>query len=116
MNETLTQAVPLEPEPPRKSKSLPIKPKRRQFRVGRNDVDIIAKLALPDLEVGCYQRVVIKADAKNNAEIYVGRVGVTQETGFKLTAGDEIELTVDNLNSIYVKASRKTQAYCWLAN
>lgn len=116
MNKTLTQAVPLEPEPSRELKRLPIKLQRRQFRAGYSTVGTEIKLGLPDLDVGWYQHVIIKADAKNKGQIYVGRIGVTQENSFKLFAGDEIELIVDNLNSIYVFASRATQAYCWLVN
>lgn len=90
-------------------------PPRRCFKTGRDTVGVDAKLALPDLE-GQYQTVKIKADSENKGLIYVGRVGVTQENGFELGPGEEIELTVHNLNSIYVEASRADQVYCWLVN
>lgn len=86
------------------------------FKAGRNTVDTEAQFVLPNLKVGLYQRVVVKADATNEGQIYVGRVGVTWKTGFELRAGDEIELEIDNLNLIYVIASQVKQAYCWLVN
>lgn len=88
---------------------------RRCFKTGRDIVSVDAKLALPDLE-GQYQSVTIRATVGNNGYIYVGRVGVTWETGFQLAPGTEIALKVDNLNSIYVVANRADQVYCWLVN
>jgi len=107
--------MPLDPERVQELERMIIK-SQRQFRGGQSTVGTEAKLALPDLDVGRYQHVTIKADAKNKGQICIGRIGVTQKNGFKLFAGDEIELIVDNLNSIYIVASRSKQTYSWLVN
>jgi len=115
MTKTLTLvSSPGLPKSVRRPREAPKRP--RCFRAGRDTVDTEAELALPNLEIGLYQWVMIKADSKNKGQIYVGRVGVKWDTGFELAAGDEIEFEVDNLNSIYVIASRDAQAYCWFVN
>jgi len=116
MTEKLAQVASLVCDPeirPNKPKKQPI---RQCFKAGRNTVGTEAQLALPSLDVRRYQCVTIKANAENGGQIYIGRVGVTWKTGFELAAGDEIELKVDNLNSIYVVALRSEQGYCWLVN
>lgn len=117
MSRTLTQvSSPNAPQSVNRLEQRWFKPRRRQFRTGRDTIGVKARPALPDLGIGISQCVTIKADADNLGNVYVGRVGVTGKTGFKLRAGEEIELTVDNLNSIYVVASQAKQVYCWIIN
>jgi hypothetical protein len=89
---------------------------KRWFQASSDWVGTEAKLALPDLNDGSSRWVTIKASATNRGYIWVGRVGVTPDTGFELTAGDEIEFEVTNLSSIYVVGNRSEQSYCWLIN
>ena len=78
----------------------------RKFYTGGGCVDGVAKQIV---ETGygpakLYYGVTIKADPDNDAEIYVGVAGVTSSTGFCLDKGDEIELPIDDIHSVYIIA------------
>lgn len=43
----------------------------------------------------------IKADAANAESVFVGPTGVTANTGFKLSANEEVFIDIDSLNKIF---------------
>lgn len=54
--------------------------------------------------------VIIKADDDNSGNVYVGfDENVTTSTGFRLKAGQGVELVINNLNKIYLIADSDDQ-------
>lgn len=52
------------------------------------------------------RQVTVKADDDIGTEsVYVGLVGVTTSTGFRLKAGQAIAVTADDVNQVYVIGS-----------
>ena len=54
-------------------------------------------LGSSDLESG----VRIKADAANAEAVFVGPTGVTTNTGFKLSANEEVFIDIDSLSKVF---------------
>ena len=68
----------------------------------------VAAAALPNQELpsgGC----VLKADAANAGTIYIGATGVTSSTGYPLTAGQAVPLSIKNLVTVFAIASQASQ-------
>jgi hypothetical protein len=59
--------------------------------------------------------VTLKALIGNTIFVYVGGAGVTTGTGFELTMGQAITLSVSNTNQIYLIASTTGASVCWIA-
>jgi hypothetical protein len=57
----------------------------------------------------------IKALAANTGKVYVGRPGVTTGRGYELSAGEELELKVDDLRNVWLIASAASQVVCWIS-
>ena len=53
--------------------------------------------------------LVIKADTGNAGIVYVGFNGVSTSTGFPLSPGEQIPVSVESTDSIYVIASQADQ-------
>ena len=47
----------------------------------------------------------IKADAANAEAVFVGGSNVAQETGFKLSANEEVFVDIDSLKKVFVKST-----------
>ncbi|MBC8442963.1 MAG: hypothetical protein H8D80_02100, partial [Proteobacteria bacterium] len=58
----------------------------------------------------------IKAHQQNTASVFVGAGGVGVETGYPLSAGEEIFLEVNNIITPFVIASSAGQTACWTAS
>lgn len=65
---------------------------------------------LPDNAIG--YSVTLKSMNNNSSVIYVGVSGVTPSSGFELSAGESVSLSVDNTNRLYVVASDINQKVC----
>ena len=57
-------------------------------------------LGAADLNSG----VRIKADAANSEAVFIGKSDVARETGFKLSANEEIFVDIDSLKKVFVKS------------
>ena len=64
--------------------------------------------------------VAVKADAANSGIVYIGNSDVTAGTtagtdGIPLSAGESVEMEVDNPNKLYAIASANDQKVYWMA-
>jgi hypothetical protein len=50
-----------------------------------------------------------------NDPMWVGKVGVNSGTGYLLVAGNNIDISIDNLNKVYLFAQTSGQFVSWLA-
>ena len=86
-----------------------------QFYTGQGTSDATAApLVGPGFSFEADKKVVVRASASNSASIYVGPSGVTTATGFALTAGESVEVWVDDPAKVFV-VSAATQTYSWIA-
>ena len=46
----------------------------------------------------------IKADAANAEAVFIGKSDVARETGFKLSANEEVFVDIDSLKKVFVKS------------
>jgi len=85
-------------------------------RIGKSDVIVFQQIVgttqtqLPSHEIG--YSITIKSINSNSAIIYVGINGVTISSGFEISSGESISLSVDNTNRLYVIASDLNQKIC----
>lgn len=87
----------------------------RNFQSGQNvDVDQVAE-RLTTASVGCQQGVLIKALAANSGTVYVGGSTVSTTTGYPLAAGEEVFISIENLDDVYVIGSADNQSVAFLA-
>ena len=60
--------------------------------------------------------VVVKADATNANDVFVGPSTVTTGSGFRLDAGEVTPpIPIDELSKVYVIGGAASQGYSWLA-
>jgi len=83
------------------------------------DVDGSAE-QMTAVSFNCKQGVVVKADVSNSGLIYVGNADVTDGTtaltdGIPLSAGEWVEVEIDNPNKIYVISSDTNDKVYWIA-
>lgn len=85
------------------------------FITSNDTVGVSAKaLTVEPFNVFC--KVTIEAAAGNGNTIYIGENNqVTANNGWPLTAGEKIEIPIDDARKIYVIADTANQAYKWLA-
>lgn len=70
----------------------------------------VSQTQLPNNAIG--YSVTLKSMNNNSAVIYVGVSGVTPSSGFELSVGESVSLSVDNTNRLYVVASEMSQKIC----
>jgi hypothetical protein len=58
----------------------------------------------------------ITAASTNSGKVYIGASGVTSSTGYVLSAGGSVSLTVSNSNVIYVLGANTSDTISWIAN
>ena len=61
--------------------------------------------------------VYIRALSANTGKMYIGNDGadaVSSSTGYELAAGDQVIVTLTNLNQLWVDASVNGEKVCWL--
>jgi len=58
--------------------------------------------------------VTIKALVTNTGIIYVGGVNVSSSNGFQLSAGETVNLDIDDVNKIYLDSSVNSEGVTWL--
>lgn len=86
-----------------------------EFYAGVNsDIDQTAE-QLTDLSVPVRKYVLVKANAANTGDVYVGRAGVSASNGYPLDAGEEVKIPIDDPSKIYVIGSADNQGVKWLA-
>lgn len=66
-------------------------------------------LAVPDGSA-----LVVRADADNAGNIYVGDDTVTASTGFTLGAGESITMQVTDVASVYIDADNDAEGVSWI--
>lgn len=59
--------------------------------------------------------IVLKAADANSGTVYVGHEGVTTANGFPLTAGQALEIAINNTASVWVVGSAASQIVNWIA-
>lgn len=60
--------------------------------------------------------VSVKALSTNTGIVYIGRQGVTTATGWELSAGESIDIDVnEQAVNLYAIASMAAQGVCWIA-
>jgi hypothetical protein len=64
--------------------------------------------------VAC-KAVSIKAHAANTGIIYLGNVAVAAANGFRLAAGESVDIAIDNVNRLYIDASVNGEGVSYLA-
>jgi len=64
--------------------------------------------------VAC-KSVTIRALSTNTGIIYLGPDGVTAATGYQLSAGESVDIAIDNVNRIYIDASVTDEGVTYLA-
>ena len=47
----------------------------------------------------------IKADAANAEAVFIGKSDIAQETGYKLSANEEVFVDIDSLKKVFVKST-----------
>ena len=77
-----------------------------EFIVGHGGADAASKpIVTEPYSRKAYKGVNVRAATVNTIDIYVGPQGVSEETGYCLPAGEEINISVDNPCKVYVVAS-----------
>lgn len=77
-----------------------------EFIVGHGGADAVSKpIITAPYSRKAYKGVNVRAATTNTIDIYVGPQGVSEETGFCLPAGEEINISVDNPCKVYVIAT-----------
>ena len=77
-----------------------------EFIVGHGGADAVSKpIVTAPYSHKAYKGVNVRAATANTIDIYVGPQGVSEETGFCLPAGEEINISVDNPCKVYVVAT-----------
>lgn len=77
-----------------------------EFIVGHGGADAMSKpIITAPYSRKAYKGVNVRAATTNTIDIYVGPQGVSEETGFCLPAGEEINISVDNPCKVYVVAT-----------
>lgn len=85
-----------------------------EFGTGHGEVGTDAQ-QLSDLTIPSLKCVKVKADLDNAGLIYVGaNEQVTDEGGYELQGGEEVEIQIDRLDKVWVIASEADQGYSWL--
>jgi len=62
------------------------------------------------------QTLTITAGSSNTGKVFIGPSGVTSSTGYVLSAGGSVSLTVSNSNVIYVLGANTSDTISWIAN
>jgi hypothetical protein len=62
------------------------------------------------------QTLTITAGNTNTGKVFIGPSGVTSSTGYVLSAGGSVSLTVSNSNVIYVLGANTSDTISWIAN
>jgi len=84
--------------------------------ITNNGVVGVAVQALTTEPFDVSHSVTIEATAGNTDTIYVGENNqVAVGSGWPLTAGEKVEIPIDDARKIYVIGGAATQAYKWLA-
>ena len=77
-----------------------------KFIVGHGGADAVCKpIITAPYSRKAYKGINVRAATTNTIDIYVGPQGVSEETGFCLPAGEEINISVDNPCKVYVVAT-----------
>jgi hypothetical protein len=77
-----------------------------EFVVGHGGADAASKpIVTEPYSRKAYKGVNVRAATANTIDIYVGPQGVSEETGYCLPAGEEINISVDNPCKVYVVAT-----------
>ena len=77
-----------------------------EFIVGHGGADAVSKpIVTAPYSRKAYKGVNVRAATANTIDIYIGPQGVSEETGFCLPAGEEINISVDNPCKVYVVAT-----------
>lgn len=58
--------------------------------------------------------VLVMADAANTATIYVGKAGLTVDTGWPLPAGSGLHLSVDDPSKVFCLSTMANQYLRWI--
>jgi len=87
------------------------------FQAGQGTVGVAAqKLSALDAVPPVMKYVIVKADATNTNNVFVGPSGVTATTGFRLDAGEVTPpIHVDDVSKVSVIGDAASQGYSWLA-
>ena len=87
------------------------------FQAGQGTVGVTAqKLAVADAVPSVLKYVIVKADATNTDNVFVGPSGVTATTGFRLDAGETTPpIYIDEVSKVSVIGGAASQGYSWLA-
>lgn len=83
------------------------------------DIDIVAE-QITSTSFAAKKGVILKADSANSGIIYIGNSDVTAgdtaaTDGIPLSAGESIEIEIDNPNKLYAIGSAVNQKVYWLA-
>jgi len=90
------------------------------FTTGAKSSISTTALQITATSTKCVFGVSIKADADNTGIVYVGPKGVTAGSadatdGYKLKAGEEVFVQIDDPSKVYVIASAAAQKVWWVA-
>ena len=83
------------------------------FAHGQTIVSTI-ETQLAVISIPCKKGVLVKALSTNTDIVYVGKSGVTADTGYELTAGEAVSFEVDDVNKVFAVASVAGQRVCWI--
>lgn len=67
------------------------------------------------LTAGVCRTVIVKALPANTGNVFVGNVGVAAATGFILTPGESVSLSVSNRNIVYFDVAVNGEGVCWIS-
>lgn len=93
---------------------------RSTFDHGRKSGIGLSVVRLVDASIKTKRGVLIKAAADNSGKVYIGiSTSVTadsndQTDGFELSAGDSLEVEINDVRSIHVIASAEGQTVFWI--
>ena len=87
---------------------LPMEENPSAMAVGVITVGTVA-VAGPDVTLARDRAVVLTAEVANTASVFVGRSDVATDTGFEITPGGGLVVTVKNLNALYFISSVANQ-------
>jgi len=60
-------------------------------------------------------KVTIKANAGNTGDIFVGDSGVTSSNGLILAAGESVDVSIDDLNKVYIDSATNGDGISYIA-
>jgi len=89
--------------------------KVKSIQAGAGTVGVAAQVLIP---ANTYRNpafyVEVKADADNSGDVFVGESAVSATQGYRLDAGESVQIPIEDPSTLSVIGSAADQSYTWL--